>query len=144
MYRDALLMYGVTLAMHRVALLMYGVTLAMHRVALLMYGVTLAMHRVALLMRGVTLLMRWLAKIIHDCDRLKFCYGVKIAESLKDSSLQIKALNSLGRTYSQQRQFEAAITYYQQSLNIAQKLENRREEARAFFSASFKCGSIGI
>ncbi|MEQ8385027.1 MAG: tetratricopeptide repeat protein [Coleofasciculus sp. A1-SPW-01] len=53
------------------------------------------------------------------------------AEVLKpdDLGFQVRIFNQLGRSYQQQRQFDRAIEYYQQSLTLSQKVENRHSEA---------------
>ena len=56
----------------------------------------------------------------------------KIAND-QDSTFHAEVLNTLGDSYSQQRQFATAITYYQNSLSISQQLQNPRGEIAALF-----------
>lgn len=51
----------------------------------------------------------------------------------ENSPLSAEIFNTLGKAYAEQRQFEAAISYYQKSLNISQKLENQRGEISSLF-----------
>ncbi len=57
------------------------------------------------------------------------------AEVLKpdDLGFQVRIFKQLGESYQQQRQFDRAIEYYQQSLTLSRKVENRRSEATALF-----------
>ncbi len=51
----------------------------------------------------------------------------------KDSDFYAEIINTLGKAYYQQRQFDTAINCYQESLNISRTLENRRGEIASLY-----------
>lgn len=57
----------------------------------------------------------------------------RISENLQDELFQAEVINTLGDTYSLQRQFNLGIKYYEKSLLIARRLENRLSEINALF-----------
>jgi tetratricopeptide (TPR) repeat protein len=59
--------------------------------------------------------------------------AAKIAESHHNSLFQAEVLNTWGDSYDQQRQFDKAMTFYQKSLSISQKLENHRGEIASLY-----------
>jgi tetratricopeptide (TPR) repeat protein len=61
-----------------------------------------------------------------------------LAEAVKllngeESAFYAEVLNTLGKAYYQQREFDKAIDCYQKSLRISQKLENHRGEIASLF-----------
>ena len=48
--------------------------------------------------------------------------------------MQAEVFNTLGKSYYQERQFEAAITCYQKSLSVSQQFENRRGEIASLYN----------
>ncbi|MDB9480536.1 tetratricopeptide repeat protein [Dolichospermum circinale CS-537/03] len=74
----------------------------------------------------------YLAEALQIAEKLAK-EALQNAEKLAAVNFKRQVLNKIGDTYSEERQFERAIDYYQQGLDIARKLKNRNGESYALF-----------
>ena len=86
--------------------------------------ITLGVSDWALAKRGVSL------AFLNNGFRLNTKFVARMLTLLKERSTQAHALRGLGQVYDSLQEYQKALGFYQQSLEIIRTLGNRQEEAK--------------